>query len=213
VPVIPHGLINTSALVGPGGSALCEYIEWIRERIGQLAPGYAPVLHFDVYGQLGADVGKVVDILRALERAAGPLRLRIEQPIYGRTREEQIELLAALRGRTGVEIVADEWANTLDDIRAFVEAGAADLIQIKTPDLGSIHNTVDALLLCRRSGVGTVLGGSCAETDVSARVTANVGVATGATQMLAKPGMGVDEGLAIVGNEMARAVRPDRAIA
>jgi len=214
VPVIPHGLINTPALVGPGGAALCEYIEWIR---GRLVPGYAPVLHFDVYGQIGAVAGgnveAAVEILASLERAAGPLRLRIEQPINGRTREEQIELLAALRGRTGVQIVADEWANTLDDIRAFVEAGAADLIQIKTPDLGSIHNTVDAVLLCQRLGVGTVLGGSCAETDISARVTAHVGVATGPTQMLAKPGMGVDEGLAIVGNEMARAVRLDRAIA
>jgi methylaspartate ammonia-lyase len=209
VPVMPHGLIKTPDLVGPGGAALSEYIEWIRGRIARLAPEHAPVLHFDVYGQLGVDVGKVVDILRALERAAGPLRLRIEQPMHGRTRDEQIELLAALRGRTGVEIVADEWANTLDDIRAFAEAGAADLIQIKTPDLGSIHNTVDAVLLCKRYGVGTVLGGSCAETDISARVTAHVGVATSPTQMLAKPGMGVDEGLAIVGNEMARAVRLD----
>jgi methylaspartate ammonia-lyase len=214
VPVIPHGLINTPELVGPGGAALREYIEWIR---GRLVEGYAPVLHFDVYGQIGAvaggDIAATAEIIASLERAAGPLQLRIEQPIHGRTREEQIELLAALRGSTGVEIVADEWANTLDDIRAFVEAGAADLIQIKTPDLGSIHNTVDAVLLCQRSGVGTVLGGSCAETDISARVTANVGVATGATQMLAKPGMGVDEGLAIVGNEMARAVRLDRLVA
>lgn len=214
VPVIPHGLINTPALVGPGGAALCEYIEWIR---GRLVPGYAPVLHFDVYGQIGVvaggDVGATAEIISSLERAAGPLQLRIEQPIHGRTREEQIELLAALRGRTGAQIVADEWANTLEDIRAFADAGAADLIQIKTPDLGSIHNTVDAVLLCQESGVGTVLGGSCAETDISARVTANIGVATGPTQMLAKPGMGVDEGLAIVGNEMARAVRLDRLVA
>ena len=216
VPVLPHGLINTPELVGSGGAALCEYITWIRERLARLAPEHTPVLHFDVYGQIGAvaggEVAATAEILASVERAAGGLRVRIEQPINGRTREEQIELLAALRGRTGVEIVADEWANTLDDIRAFVDAGAAGLIQIKTPDLGSIHNTVDAVLLCQRSGVGTVLGGSCAETDISARVTANVGAATGATQMLAKPGMGVDEGLAIVGNEIARAVRLDRLI-
>src|SRR5262249_48102345 len=54
VPVIPHGLINTPALVGPGGAALCEYIEWIR---GRLTPGYEPVIHLDVYGQIGAVAG------------------------------------------------------------------------------------------------------------------------------------------------------------
>ncbi len=32
-------------------------------------------------------------------------------------------------------------------------------------------------------------------------------MATGADQILAKPGIGVDEGLSIVGNEMARALR------
>ncbi|MFQ3457918.1 methylaspartate ammonia-lyase, partial [Bradyrhizobium sp. UFLA01-814] len=51
------------------------------------------------------------------------------------------------------------------------------------------------------------LGGTCAETDLSARTTANIGVATGVTQMLAKPGMGFDEGFSIVCNEMNRAVR------
>ncbi|HEY6785989.1 MAG TPA: hypothetical protein VI365_01635 [Trebonia sp.] len=36
------------------------------------------------------------------------------------------------------------------------------------------------------------------------RITAHVAMACQATQVLAKPGMGVDEGLMIVGNEMAR---------
>src|SRR5262249_17988516 len=84
VPVIPHGLINTPALVGPGGAALREYIEWIR---GRLVDGYEPVLHFDVYGQIGAvaggDIEAAVEILASLARAAAPLRLRIEQPING----------------------------------------------------------------------------------------------------------------------------------
>jgi methylaspartate ammonia-lyase len=34
-----------------------------------------------------------------------------------------------------------------------------------------------------------------------------VALATGADVVLAKPGMGVDEGLSIVGNEMARTLR------
>jgi methylaspartate ammonia-lyase len=35
----------------------------------------------------------------------------------------------------------------------------------------------------------------------------HVALATGADQLLAKPGMGVDEGLSIVTNEMARTLR------
>ena len=31
------------------------------------------------------------------------------------------------------KLVADEWANTLEDTQAFVEAPAADMIQIKMP--------------------------------------------------------------------------------
>ena len=89
------------------------------------------------------------------------------------------------------------------------EAGAADLIQVKTPDLGSVTHTVDAVLTCQANGIGVVLGGSCAETDVSARATTHIALATGATQLLAKPGMGVDEPLMVVGNEMRRCVRLD----
>ena len=52
-------------------------------------------------------------------------------------------LRAALQARgSGVRIVVDEWCNTLDDVRAFVAAGAADVIHVKTPDLGGIGNTV-----------------------------------------------------------------------
>jgi methylaspartate ammonia-lyase len=103
-----------------------------------------------------------------------------------------------------VQIVADEWANTLDDIRAFVEAQAADMIQIKMPDLGGVHNSVEAVLACKAGGVGAFLGGSCAETDLSARVTVHVALATQPSLMMAKPGMGVDEAMSLVQNEMTR---------
>jgi methylaspartate ammonia-lyase len=48
------------------------------------------------------------------------------------------------------------------------------------------------------------VGGSCAETERSAQVTVNLAMGAGADQLLAKPGMGVDEGLSIVRNEMER---------
>lgn len=224
VQVLPHGLINTRELVGRDGEALEEYIAWIRQRVAALStdPEYFPVFHLDVYGQLGIEAGesidKTADIIQRLERAAGQHVLRIEHPIDAGSRDGQIEALGSLRRTlwergSRVGIVADEWANTAEDIHLFVSAGAVDFVQIKTPDLGSIHHTIDAILDCQAHDIGAVLGGSCSETDRSARTTVHVGIATGVTQMLAKPGMGVDEGLSIVTNEMHRSLRLDRYLA
>jgi methylaspartate ammonia-lyase len=93
-------------------------------------------------------------------------------------------------------------------MRVVAAAGAA---HVKTPDLGSIGKTAEALLLARDAGIEAYCGGTCNETDRSAQVTAHVPMACQATQVLAKPGMGVDEGLMIVGNEMARAAALVRA--
>ena len=145
-------------------------------------------------------------MILAMAEAAEPFALRVEHPLDAGSREAQIRALAALRAELGgrVQLVADEWANTVDDIRAFNAAGAADVIQIKTPDLGALHHTVEAILDCRAHGVVAHVGGSCAETERSAQVTTHVAVGAHADQMLAKPGMGVDEGLSIVRNEMFR---------
>lgn len=220
VPIVPHGLINTAELVGADGDALVEYVTWLCSRIRQISPdpSYVPLIHLDVYGQIGVvadgDIARTATILMKLEQAANPHRLRVEHPIHAPGRDQQIELMGLLKTEllardAKLELVADEWANTAEDIHEFAAAGVVDLIQIKTPDLGSLHHTIDAILDCQAHGVGAVLGGSCAETDLSARATTHIGIATGVSQMLAKPGMGVDEGLMIVVNEMNRALALD----
>ncbi len=219
VQVLPHGLINHESLVGPDADLLVEYVRWVAGRVHDLGtPGYRPILHFDVYGQVGVaaagDLDAAVTILTRLEHAASGLELRIEHPIDAGSREAQIATLAELRRRLNaagcsVQVVADEWANDLSDIASFCSAGAADLIQVKTPDLGALSNTIEAALLCRQEGVGVVMGGTCTETDISARACTHVAMAVGAAQVLAKPGMGVDEPLMIVENEMARTLRRD----
>jgi methylaspartate ammonia-lyase len=215
VDVFPHGLINTvDGKLGSDGRLLLDYVQWVRDRIVAIGePGFAPVIHIDVYGTLGiifdADLDRIATYLDELRQRAAPYALRLEHPIDAGDREAQIEAyvklraLLALRG-IDVELVADEWCNTLDDIRAFVAAGAADMIQVKTPDLGGVGNVIEALLDVRRAGVGAFCGGTCNETDVSARVSAHIAMACGANQVLAKPGMGVDEGVMLVGNEMIR---------
>jgi methylaspartate ammonia-lyase len=215
VDVFPHGLINTvEGKLGSDGGLLLDYVQWVRDRIVAIgAPGFAPVIHIDVYGTLGiifdADLDRIATYLDELRDRAAPFSLRLEHPIDAGGREAQIEAYVKLRSLLAtrgieVELVADEWCNTLDDIRAFLAAGAADMIQVKTPDLGGVGNVIEALLDVRRAGVGAFCGGTCNETDVSARVSAHLAMACGASQVLAKPGMGVDEGVMLVGNEMTR---------
>ncbi len=216
VDVLPHGLINEVATkLGADGEILAAYVAWVRDRVLLLRTrdDYMPRLHFDTYGTIGlafgGDLEAIAEYLGTLAVAAAPFALRIEHPIDAGGREEQIEIFARLRRELSVrgipvELVVDEWCNTLEDIRLFVEAGAADVIHVKMPDLGGINNTIEALLYVRAAGLAALCGGTCNETDVSARVSTHIGMACGVDQLLAKPGMGVDEGLMIVGNEMAR---------
>ncbi len=216
VEALPHGLINAVAdKVGADGELLVDYVRWVRGRVVALRsdPSYRPVLHLDVYGTIGlafgGDVDRMADYLRHLESVAAPLPLRVEHPLDAGSRSAQIAAMAALRravrARGGrVQLAVDEWCNTVDDVGAFVQAGAADVVHVKVPDLGGLGNTVAALMSLRRNGVLAYCGGSATETDRSAQVTVHVAMACGADQVLAKPGMGVDEGIMIVRNEMAR---------
>jgi len=213
--VLPHGLINNvNTKLGRDGQKLVEYIIWLKKRIKEIGDrDYQPVLHIDVYGTIGQafdeNLNKIVDYFSRLEEAAYPLKLRVEGPIDRGNKENQIMAMCSLREGLaakgiGIDIVADEWCNTLEDIREFVDRGAADMIQIKTPDLGGINNTIEAVLYCRQRGIGAYQGGTCNETDRSAQISTDIAIATRPDQILAKPGMGVDEGLMIVFNEMQR---------
>jgi methylaspartate ammonia-lyase len=222
--VLPHGLINNvRTKLGVEGELLLEYVGWLTRRVNDLktAADYRPVLHLDVYGTIGLafanDETKIVAYLARLAEAAAPLQLRIEGPVDRGDREKQITALSrltALVDQRGlkVELVADEWCNTLEDIKLFTDRKAGHMVQIKTPDLGGINNCIEAVLYCRAHGMGAYLGGTCNETDRSAQVCVHVALATGPDQILAKPGMGMDEGYMIVFNEMSRvlALRQER---
>ncbi|MFA5765389.1 MAG: enolase C-terminal domain-like protein, partial [Bacilli bacterium] len=105
-----------------------------------------------------------------------------------------------------VEIVADEWCNTLEDVIYFADNKAGHMLQVKTPDLGGVNNVVEALLYCNQMNIGSYCGGTCNETNISSEATTNIAIACHATQCLAKPGMGCDEGFMIVKNEINRVV-------
>jgi methylaspartate ammonia-lyase len=214
---LPHALVDDiPAQVGQDGGEMTRFIRWLSQRIGQLGgDDYRPTIHLDLHGALGQlygdQMGQVLGQIYAWQLAAQPYSLRLESPMILSSRQAQIEAFKTLREyvrlrKMSVQLVADEWANSLDDIYSFAEAGAADMIQVKMPVLGSIHSTVEAILACQANGIGAFVGGSYAETDLSARVSVHVALATQPDLIMAKPGMGVDEAISFVQNEMARAL-------
>ncbi|KOX92888.1 methylaspartate ammonia-lyase [Haloarcula rubripromontorii] len=218
VPVLPHGLFNSVEKVGENGEGLRDYLAWLSDRATALGPEpYSPRFHVDVYGILGKVFGppydrtEVTDYFETLREAAAPYPLQVEGPMDAGGRADQIAEMAELReglADAGVEvdIVADEWCNTFEDVQAFVDAGAADLVQVKTPDLGGVQRSAEAVLYCDGTDTRAYVGGTCNETVTSARACAHVALATDAAQVLAKPGMGFDEGFMVVTNEMRRAL-------
>lgn len=214
VDVLPHGLINSQQKFGVKGQTFMEFVKWVATRTREIGrPGYHPVLHFDVYGWIGLEISlepqRIADFICRVADTVPGFTLNIECPAdFGSTRAQidgyaRIVSILDERG-SSARIVVDERCNTLEDIRLFAEAKAAHLVQIKTPDVGSIADTARAVLLCKENKVGAYVGGSCTETDLSAQASVHVSVATQADMMLAKPGMGVDEAFSIVGNEQNR---------
>ena len=225
-PVLPHALINNvHDKLGEHGEKLLEYVKWLRDRIlsKRTDESYNPVFHLDLYGTIGAAFGDfnfsaMADYIAKVEQAAKPFHVRIEGPMdCDSDRETQIKALSGLtaeldRRGIDVELVADEWCNTLEDIKLFADNKAGHMIQIKTPDLGGINNTIEAVLYCKEKGVGAYQGGTCNETDRSAQVCVHCAMATQPVQILAKPGMGVDEGFMIAYNEMSRIIAVRKAM-
>ncbi|MBB5216517.1 methylaspartate ammonia-lyase [Parapusillimonas granuli] len=217
VPLLPHAsftVVETD--LGHDGHKLLDFAQYLSDRIRQIGDAdYLPRIHLDTYGTLGelfgADTEAMADYLARIQDTVAPYPFLIESPIIAATREDQIERYAALRDtlrRKGIDVrvIVDEWCNTLEDIQAFSHAQAADMVQIKLPDLGSLTNTIEAALFCNSAGLGYCLGGTANETDQSSRLTTHVALACRPDFILAKPGLGGDEALMIQENEMRRTI-------
>jgi methylaspartate ammonia-lyase len=215
VELLPHASFQiVSEHVGLQGEKLMAFVKRVAGRIKEIgAADYHPRIHVDLYGTLGElfsmQIEPLAEYLGKLREESGAYGLLVESPMIAATQAEQIEKFRGLREllkKKGIDVglIADEWCNTLADIKLFSEAGAADFVQIKTPDLGSIHNTIEAVLYCKAHGMGACLGGTANETDHSTRISTHMGLACQPDFMLSKPGLGADEALMIQTNEMAR---------
>lgn len=215
VDILPHGLINNVRdKVGANGEKLLEYVGWVSKRIRELGEsGYHPKIHIDAYGTVGYalnnDINAVADYLGKLQTAAAPFEFIIEMPIDLGSKEAQLqgmgELKRAIKSKgIDVKLMIDEWCNNLDDLKQWVDSGTIDKINVKTITLGGVQNIAGSILYCNEHGVGAMMGGTCNETEISAMMCAHIAMATKPEAIAARPGMGVDEGLMTVFNEMAR---------
>lgn len=170
-------------------------------------------MHFDVYGTIGMafkeDLEKVADYLGILEKEAKPFELIIEMPIDLGSKEKQMGGMKSLKEKLAqkgicVKLMVDEWCNDLQDLKEWVDTRSTDKINVKTIVLGGIHNIIESILYCNKNNIGSMMGGTCNETDILAMAMANVAMATQPEAIAARPGMGVDEGLMTIYNEMQR---------
>ena len=217
VELLPHASFQiVSEHVGLQGEKLAAFVRRVASRCKEIGdPDYNPRIHVDLYGTLGElfsmQVEPLVDYLGRLRQESGSYKLLVESPMIAKTQQQQIEKFGMVRrllAQKGIDVglIADEWCNTAADIKLFTAAAACDFVQIKTPDLGSIHNTIEAVLYCKANGMGACLGGTANETDHSTRISCHMGLACQPDFMLSKPGLGADEALMIQTNEMARAL-------
>ena len=130
-------------------------------------------------------------------------------PIDLGSKEAQLQGMRSLKElltRKGakVELMIDEWCNNLEDLKEWVNSRSVDRVDVKTIVLGGIHSIVASILYCNQNGVGAMLGGTCNETDISAMVMSHIAMATHPQSIAGRPGMGVDEGVMTVYNEMVR---------
>ena len=166
VDVFPHLLINNLEKL----ERLPEHIKWTRNRIMKLADSdYRPYLYYDMYATFGMkynnDIPQMVKALKTWEELAKPYKLIIEEPFDMKSREGNIEMthkLIKAKREAGVDIIisVDEWCNTLEDIQAFVDNEAAEMVQTKNPDVGGINSIIESLLYCKQKGICAYLGGS-----------------------------------------------------
>jgi methylaspartate ammonia-lyase len=78
------------------------------------------------------------------------------------------------------------------------------MLHLRPHRLGSIHQTVEAIVACKQKGLGVLLGGSYADTERSQQVMSQVALAAQPDLLWVKPGPDAEASIAQVYNEMAR---------
>ena len=108
---------------------------------------------------------EAIDKLQAFVQAV-PIA-SIEQPVPA----DDLPGLAAIRERTGIAVMADESICSLADARALIEAGAADIFNVRLGKNGGLLASARLARLAADHGIAVHLGTMVGETGVLSRAS------------------------------------------
>ena len=212
---IGYSISGTNPIVelGQDGEVLQRFARQLKEELIKTADPQSLAFYFNVrggYGVLREDkLGQILGMLYGLEKAAEPFLVRVEDPFILDDRDEQIKKMANLKSylrtrRMKLQLVAHAGIQSAADAQAFVERKAAHMLVIDLPQMGSLAESITAVLAAQQQGIGVLLGGSPDETQLAAQSSLHLALALQPTLLLAKPGRLGDTGIATAYNEMNR---------
>jgi L-alanine-DL-glutamate epimerase-like enolase superfamily enzyme len=102
------------------------------------------------------------EVKERVEELLGTGVTAVEQPV----RHEEVEHLAQLRGRIPVAFIHDESVCSLEDARRAVEAGSADMFNIRLSKCGGFLPSALLAAFAHRHGLGYQLGCQVGETGI-----------------------------------------------
>lgn len=123
------------------------------DRLRRLHDALADRASLRIDANQGWSAALAVEVLQALE-AEGRRFEFLEQPVPAR----DVAGLAFIRERIATPLLADESVFSLDDAQRVIDAGAADLINIKLMKTGGLRTATRIAALARRHGLGCVVG-------------------------------------------------------
>ena len=185
----------------------------MRDRAAKFALGHTLDIQLDLNGfagrQLDNDAGRIVGLMAEFEAMVEPLRILFASPVEMPDRESQIAKLREIRQAMKAaglrsELIADYFCASVEDHRAFAEAGAADYHMVHAPTVGSVQGSMDVMLDLRQRGIKPYLAGTGTSTDRSGLAIAHMAVAASPDLALLTPGPGVDTAHSITVNEIQR---------
>lgn len=138
----------------------------------------APGVRLRLDANQGWSPEEAIRILTGLEADALPIDL-VEQPVPA----ADVDGLARVRAAVGLPIMADEAVWTAADARRLVDAGAADLLNIKLAKTGGVREALAIADVAQEAGL-TCMIGAMMEPRISITAAAHLAVAHPAISLI-----------------------------
>lgn len=205
---------NPRKQFGPNGERLQRFVRQLTNLLDSVTePSYCPALHLDVSGGLGQlfdnDAGRILGVLYGLEQVAKPYQLRVTDPVLLADPQMQRALMRQLMDytrmrRLNLELAASKSINTLADVEAYVEAGAAHMLELSFSRLGSVHQVIQAIRTCHHRKVAVLLRDNFATAVATPPLACHVALAAQPALIAATWKSRERQDLTVLYDEMAR---------